>query len=87
MIAAHAIIVTGFASTALTEVTMAAGALTLRSTRSGKETTLIEKVKSAKRKPIPTPSDRQSLALGGFEDLMNEPAQARTDRSRTRFRR
>jgi hypothetical protein len=42
-----AIIVTGFASTALTEVTRAAGALTSRSTRSGKETTLIEKVKSA----------------------------------------
>jgi hypothetical protein len=56
MIAAQAIILTGFVSTAFTDVMIAAGALTFRSRRSGKDTTLIAKVKSAKRNPIPTPT-------------------------------
>ena len=74
MIAAHAIIVTGFVSTAFTDVMIAAGALTSRSRRSGKDTTLIAKVKSAKRNPIPNSDDRQALAFLSFEDLMDKPA-------------
>ena len=51
----HAAIGTGFAATALMDVTIALGRPTSRSSKSGNETTPIAGTTAATRKPTPTP--------------------------------
>src|ERR1700683_2446037 len=51
----HAAIGSGFVTTAWIEVQIAVSIFTSRSSNSGKDTTLIVRVRTANRNPIPTP--------------------------------
>ena len=70
---AQAAIVTGFLITALSEVTMATGALTSLSTSSGNETTLIENHKR-EQEAHGIADYHEANAFGCLKDLMQEPA-------------